>query len=235
MATTSRKRARADADKLTRRHDIVLAATQAFAEGSLSSVTMADVARRAGLAKGTVYLYFPGKEALFLHLVTDALAGWFQVIEAELQRTSAELTADALAALLVRTLVADPALTRLMTLLPTLEENVDEELIVAFKRRLRDQVIAAGILLERRFPAFAPFDGARFLLHFNAVVLGVHAMASPPPAALRAMQQPDLAPLQIDFAAEVLLVIAGLLRGWRPRTGQESHVARLPLEALETD
>ena len=220
MVRTPKKRARADADKQTRRQDIVRAAAQAFSEGPLSSVTMADVARRAGLAKGTVYLYFPSKEALFLQLVTDALAAWFLAVEAELQRAHAELTADALAELLVRSLVADASLTRLMTLLhPVLEENIDDALAAAFKRRLRDQVIAAGALLERRFPAFGPHGGGRFLLQFNALVIGVHSMTSPSPAVARAMALPDLAPFRLSFDVELLALTASVLRGWRPRAG----------------
>ena len=220
MARTPKKRARADADKQTRRHDILRAAAQAFAEGPLSSVTMADVARRAGLAKGTVYLYFPSKEALFLQLVIDGLGAWFRAVEAELQNAHAELTADALAELLVRSLVADDTLKRLLTLLhPVLEENIDDAVAVAFKRSLRDQVACAGALLERRFPAFGPLDGSRFLLQFNAMVIGLHAMTTPSAAVARAMTLPDLAPLRLSFAAELRAVAAGLLRGWRPRPG----------------
>lgn len=192
------------------------AAVQAFADGPYASVTMADVARRAGLAKGTVYLYFPSKEALFLQLVTDALSTWFLAVEAELQRAHAELSADALAELLVRSLVDHATLTRLMILLhPVLEENIDDALAAAFKRRLRDQVIAAGAHLERRYPAFAPFDGGRFLLRFNAMVIGMHSMTTPSPAVARAMALPDLAPFRLDFGHELLAMTAGALRGWR--------------------
>jgi AcrR family transcriptional regulator len=220
LAKTPKKRARADADKQTRRQDILRAAALAFADGPLSSVTMADVARRAGLAKGTVYLYFPSKEALFLQLLTTALAGWFTHVEAELQRAHVMLTADALATLLVRSLVADGELMRLLTLLhPVLEENLDDALALAFKRRLRDQVGAAGALLERRYLEFGPGDGARFLLHFHAVVIGLHAMATPSAAVARALALPEMAALRIDFASELPVVTAHLLRGWRARGG----------------
>lgn len=60
------------------REAIVKAAAEEFFEHGFSRATMAGVARRAGLAKGTAYLYFPTKEALFAgvvrHIVSDVLA-----------------------------------------------------------------------------------------------------------------------------------------------------------------
>ncbi len=60
------------------REAILKAAAEEFFEHGFSRATMAAVARRAGLAKGTAYLYFPTKEALFAgvvrHIVSDVLA-----------------------------------------------------------------------------------------------------------------------------------------------------------------
>ena len=47
-----------------RRESIVEAATEVFAERGLDAVTMDDIADAAGVAKGTVYLYFDSKEDL---------------------------------------------------------------------------------------------------------------------------------------------------------------------------
>lgn len=217
-ARTVKKRARADADKQTRRQDILRAAAQAFAEQPWPAVTMADVAARAGLAKGTVYLYYATKEALFLELVGEALAAWFAEVEAALSRLTVMLEADALADLVARSLAVHPALLRLLTLLhPVLEQNIAEALALTFKRALRDQMAAAGALLERRFLDFEPGDGGRFLLRLHALVIGLHAMATPSAPVARALALPELAPLRVDFAAELRASVAAMLRGWRPR------------------
>ena len=51
------------------RHDAILdAALRLLLRSPDRVVNVADVAREAGLAKGTVYLYFPGKEELLLAL-----------------------------------------------------------------------------------------------------------------------------------------------------------------------
>ncbi|MBI2874464.1 MAG: TetR/AcrR family transcriptional regulator [Firmicutes bacterium] len=52
---------------------ILEAAGEAFSTKGYHRSTMEDVALRAGVAVGTVYLYFPGKEALFVSLL-DHLA-----------------------------------------------------------------------------------------------------------------------------------------------------------------
>ena len=36
-----------------------------FAEKGFAAARMEDIAARAGTAKGTIYLYFPSKEAVF--------------------------------------------------------------------------------------------------------------------------------------------------------------------------
>lgn len=49
--------------------DILEAAIPVFAEKGYHDTTVEDIAQKAGVAKGTVYLYFANKEDLFIHLV----------------------------------------------------------------------------------------------------------------------------------------------------------------------
>ena len=53
--------------------DIIAAALQVFAEKGFAGARVEEIAARAGLSKGSVYLYFPTKEALFRAVVRDAL------------------------------------------------------------------------------------------------------------------------------------------------------------------
>jgi AcrR family transcriptional regulator len=50
---------------------LLAAAEVEFGEHGFHKASVADIARRAGVAHGTVYLYFPGKEALFAELVRE--------------------------------------------------------------------------------------------------------------------------------------------------------------------
>jgi AcrR family transcriptional regulator len=56
-----------------RRGAIVTAAFDEFVARGFAATRLDDVARRAGVAKGTIYLYFADKEALFQELVRTAL------------------------------------------------------------------------------------------------------------------------------------------------------------------
>src|SRR5205085_483821 len=53
----------------TRRAAILAAALEEFTARGYEGARLDDVAKRAGVAKGTIYLYFADKEALFQELV----------------------------------------------------------------------------------------------------------------------------------------------------------------------
>ncbi|MEP9355680.1 TetR/AcrR family transcriptional regulator [Xanthobacter sp. KR7-65] len=68
-----RRRARPK-DKGERRREILAAALAVFAARGFAGSRLEDVARRAGVAKGTLYLYFADKEALFRGLIEDNIS-----------------------------------------------------------------------------------------------------------------------------------------------------------------
>src|SRR6476646_1527267 len=52
-----------------RPRQILDAALAVFGERGLAGARLDDIARRAGVSKGTIYLYFPNKEELFREVV----------------------------------------------------------------------------------------------------------------------------------------------------------------------
>src|SRR4051812_24710326 len=52
-----------------RPRQILAAALSVFGERGLAAARLDDIAKRAGLSKGTIYLYFPNKEELFREMV----------------------------------------------------------------------------------------------------------------------------------------------------------------------
>jgi TetR/AcrR family transcriptional repressor of uid operon len=58
----------AEEARTARRDQIIAAAAECFARAGYHATTMADIAAAAGVSKGTPYLYFPGKQALFIAL-----------------------------------------------------------------------------------------------------------------------------------------------------------------------
>lgn len=70
------------ARRAARREAILAAALDEFAERGFEGARLDDVARRAGIAKGTIYLYFSDKESLFQELIRSALSPVVSIIEA---------------------------------------------------------------------------------------------------------------------------------------------------------
>ena len=56
-----------------RPREICAAALEVFAEKGFASAKLDEIARRAGVSKGTLYLYFADKEQLFRAVVRDAV------------------------------------------------------------------------------------------------------------------------------------------------------------------
>jgi AcrR family transcriptional regulator len=56
-----------------RPRQILDAALAVFGERGLADARLDDIARRAGLSKGTIYLYFPNKEELFREVVRQTI------------------------------------------------------------------------------------------------------------------------------------------------------------------
>lgn len=78
MAETTSGTTTADA----RRNAIAAAALGEFSDSGFSAARIEDVARRAGIAKGTLYLYYDSKEALFEAVVKAYVVPVIQRVEA---------------------------------------------------------------------------------------------------------------------------------------------------------
>ncbi|NTX09838.1 TetR family transcriptional regulator [Myxococcus sp. CA056] len=212
------QRARKDEDKEARRRLLLDEALALYAATSYAEVKMADVAERAGLAKGTVFLYFPTKEALFLALLEDLLFSWFARLDARLCQPDAPWTGPWLARSVAQSLEAETSLTRLLAMLQTvLEQNVSVEQARRFKERLLQAMLHIGALLEARLDFLRPGEGPRVLVHLHALVTGLRQMADVAPVAREVLASPHMAPLRIDFTAELTAALTTLLRGLESR------------------
>jgi AcrR family transcriptional regulator len=67
--------------KRERPGDIVAAALQVFAEKGFAGARIEEIAARAGLSKGAVYLYFPTKQDLFRAVVQNAVVPNIELVE----------------------------------------------------------------------------------------------------------------------------------------------------------
>ena len=71
--------------KQERPAEILDAALKVFAQKGFAAARMDDIAREAGVTKGTIYLYFENKEAVFKSLVREAVGTTIATIAATVQ------------------------------------------------------------------------------------------------------------------------------------------------------
>jgi TetR/AcrR family transcriptional regulator, cholesterol catabolism regulator len=231
---SSTRRARKEEQKEERRQDIIDAAWLLFQETSYGAVTMAQVAERAGLAKGTLYLYFTTKEELFLAVIDQELGKWFDHVDTLLEpldargldverawsgraRGDGEPWVDVavrIASLLSESLVERDAMTRLLTILHgILEQNVSYEAALRFQLSLLSHCRCTGTLLERCLPFLASGEGIRVLIRMYSLVIGLRQVCDPAPITREIRSRPDMATFRIDFGEELKISIGLLLSG----------------------
>ncbi len=91
--TKTPARVRRERETLERRDAILAAARDLFFEHGIHRTTVDDVAARAEVAKGTVYLHFESKETILAHLLLEGLDALGEII-AEAFSEGAHLSAE---------------------------------------------------------------------------------------------------------------------------------------------
>jgi AcrR family transcriptional regulator len=71
-----------ESSRETRRKEILDAAISLFARSGFSRTALSDIARAAGIAHGTVFLYFPSKEELFRAALLEPLVDFELLLSA---------------------------------------------------------------------------------------------------------------------------------------------------------
>ena len=185
-----RQRAIQAEDKQERHHAILDAAARLLARSPDRIANMADVADEAGLAKGTVYLYFPSKEELLLAVHERNIDGFFSALIARLDSKAPVRITDVLA--LTHQHIVEPPLFLPLAArcFGLMAQSIPPGPALAFKQRMAERLMRAGAGLERHFPQLAPGSGLALLRQSYALILGLWQMsghslcpgnAAPPP------------------------------------------------------
>jgi AcrR family transcriptional regulator len=184
--------------RTTERRQVILAAALAeFSARGFEATRLDDVAKRAKIAKGTIYLYFRDKESLFQELIRDMLApivGTIQSLGAV--DVPLAMLADRLADMFVREVYETP----------------------------RREIVRLMITEGRRFPKIAEFYYREVLSHVMAAVRGILRRAAERgevPAALVDFPQILVAP------GLVAIIWSGLFERFEPldvRRMMKTHV-----------
>jgi AcrR family transcriptional regulator len=136
--TPEKKRARSLEEKSFRRQQILDAASALFAEVGYEGFSVALLASKAGIVKGTLYLYFKTREEVFLALYDQSLNRWSEKF---IQRLPESLEDRAFCELLYETAFGDPLYVPLQARLEkVIEHNVSLDCLLMSKRNFLQQV-----------------------------------------------------------------------------------------------
>ena len=211
-----KRRAIAVSDKEERRHAILDAAERLFVRHPARMASVAEVAAAAGLAKGTVYLYFPGKEEMLLALHERQVAQFF----AQLMRVLSQpgpVGFDEVFAPTRDRLIRLPGYLELTSrCFALMDREIPRGTAIAFKARMAQTLQAAGAGLERHFrmPAGA---GVTLLIHSYGLIVGLWQLLHPNERLGAAMRRPELRALDRDYETEIENALRSLWQGWIER------------------
>lgn len=209
------RNARSPEQKSAKADAISRAALSLHREMRFEEWTVSQVARRAGVAKGTVFLYFETKEALGLAIADRLLAEWLDDLNGRLIAPEAPLTPAGLAQVIARSLESRTVLRRTMSLIGLMEHNAGRSAVSAYRRAQLERSKRTGRLLEDALAFLQRGEGTRLLLLVHALVVGYHALADPAASAEAAHAEPELAALRVDFRRAVSEALWMQLEGLR--------------------
>jgi AcrR family transcriptional regulator len=208
-----KQRAMGTEDKEVRRQAILDAAERLFLKHGERMASVAEVAGAAGLAKGTVYLYFPGKEEMLLALHERHVAFFFAALMAKLGERG-PLDFDDIFPVTRDHLIRRAGYLELTSrCFGLMDREIPKDTALAFKARIAATLQAAGVHLERHF-RMPPGAGVALLLHSYGLIVGLWQLLHPNERFGRAMRRPGLRALDRDYEKEIENALRALWRGW---------------------
>jgi AcrR family transcriptional regulator len=200
-------------DKEERRNAILDAAEALFLEHPDRMANVAEVADTAGVAKGTVYLYFPSKEEMLLALHERHVALFFDELVALLD-TPGPHGFDAIFAVTRKHIVRGPAYLPLTSIcFGLMDREIPLESALEFKVRVGQMLAAAGSRLERDFAGLKPGEGIALLCNSYGLMVGMWQLLNPNKRLGAALERPELRMFRVDYEREVEAALRALWTG----------------------
>lgn len=217
--TAIKRRAISENQKQERQQAILATALQLFEESTYQAITLEMVAGQLGIARATLYLYFKTREELFLAVLEQLYAQFQATLQMDLKailinQAGNSPTIPQIATLISNTLVKHWSATRLAVLLPTvLEQNIDFETALAFKRSMLAGTMPTLNLLEECLPFLKGGRSIQFMLRIQMIITGLQPYTNPAPVIQQVSEEPDMAIFRLDFQEECAQILRALLYG----------------------
>jgi AcrR family transcriptional regulator len=217
------QRARSEDKKRQRAAALVEAARSLALESGVASVTLTDVASRAGVHYSAVRRYFTSHKEVLLHLAAEGWARFSDTVcesLAEPGPMSPARVADALA----NGLAADPLFCDLLANLHLhLEHEVELEQVLEFKEVNNAAVLSLTDAIENALPGLGRSGAFDVLLASYSLAAPLWQMANPPKRLADAYaNRTDVPPdWKIDFTAALTRLITATCVGLLAKSDQD--------------
>ncbi|MCB6184604.1 TetR/AcrR family transcriptional regulator [Leeia sp. TBRC 13508] len=217
MNSKVQKRARDESSKIVKRQTILQAALELFL-GGYQLPKVDDIAEKAGLAKGTVYLYFASREEIYFHLVTIHSTAYWDSLEVFLAECG-DLTPEKLARWILNYHDSNPHYLPMASILnKMLEEASELNQTLEFKQLLAAKLITCGGWLDKKITGITPGEGSHLLLALNALTVGLWERANPTKAVRDLLDLLELGNLRVNFQKEAEKSVMALCKGYSSNT-----------------
>ena len=207
-----RQRAIVDEDKQARRQSILLAASTLLLD-SRQLAPVEEVAKQAGLAKGTLYLYFTTKEEIYLAVHEQQTHRFFDTLEELLARERRRPSLKRLNHNVVEAIGQHPGFLPLAIQCPEFERNTDLEVVARCKAGIGARLDHLGAIVEAIYPRMKAGEGTRLLIRSYALMLGLWQLMSPTARREKLLEREELSMFRLDYASQLEAALYALWRG----------------------
>jgi len=156
---------------------IALVARQQFEKKSFSQITMAEIAKQAGVSKGTLFNYYESKESLFMTLLLDGYCDYFESMIVTVNQQKTFELADFIQLLLDETaelITKHATLVRLNALRgPILEQGANLDQTVAHRKALYETNERLAQIICQRVTRLSVEEVSQLFLVQSAIISGL--------------------------------------------------------------
>lgn len=196
-----KQRARTAKEKDLRRESLLMAGLTLLVENRGQLPTVSAIASKAGVAKGTAYIYFQTKESIYMALLEQNLYGWLDEFRHQLRFVKTDIVQGIIDSLLSYE-KKQPHLWKLASLGHfQLEPSIDKKDLLSHKTRLAQEYRASAkaIVAKSGLPEQAVDTAQATLLKSYTYLLGCWQVACSPVSIQDLLKGPGLHLLQPEF------------------------------------
>jgi AcrR family transcriptional regulator len=189
-----------DSDKASKRIQILSIATPLFEKYSYNRISMEQVAQKAGIAKGTLYLYFKTKEELCLAIHSNDYSDWFGELNQLLISSRKEISAIQFAKWFCESLRKRSRFLNTLPIVPIiLEQNISLEAARNYKSLILNHLIENLLLLKEKLNLTSKDVSKKLFFQIHGITVGLWSHGFPVKVVEELLKEEEFKDLKVDY------------------------------------